>query len=131
MYLTKYGYAVPEAGDESSTEWQPDLSNNIKRYSDHRHDGVDSAKISFASIQKVTSVVYQASWSAYGNGEFKAVVNMPSGYSFDNTNIIFTIVTPGHIGEDTRIFPTIHKITNTSFEIYSNDNTIDVGVMFV
>ena len=131
MNLSKYGYEIPEAGDESSTEWQPGITKNWERLNNHSHNGIDSAKIAFANIQKVSTLVYQADWVATGNGDYSAIVNLPAGYTFNNTTMVFTISTVGHTDEGARIYPGIVKISNTSFNVFVNDNTIDLEVLFV
>lgn len=47
-----YGYKKPVAGDESATQFCDIISNDIERFSEHSHDGEDSAVIPSSSVSR-------------------------------------------------------------------------------
>lgn len=130
MRVSKNGYLIPETGDESSTVWQPAISDNWEKVDAHDHDGTNSSKIASVDILKKTTVIHQADWVPDGD-QFSTAVALPSGYNFNNANVIFTLATSGHPDEGARLGLSVVKIDNLNCMVYSNTDEIDVEVMFV
>jgi hypothetical protein len=118
-----YGYINPENGDKGSV-YYPALNSNITRLNGHDHDGVDSALLNAANIQKGTVTISSGSWTSNGTGSYKQDVTVPSGFNMSDYSITVYLST-GH-----PIYPTIEKLTATTFRIYTIDNTLTYTAVF-
>jgi len=134
MPYGKYGVYVPESGDESSTTWQPGITDNWNKFVDHNHDGVNSSPINFGNIQKKFSTVRPSDFSALvaGKGLYEATVSMPAGLTFDNTFMRFKIADTGVLpyagGE---FYPTIVRTANAKFKLFVNRNDLTIKVLYL
>jgi hypothetical protein len=117
-----YGYINPANGDRGAV-WFPALNSNIVRLNGHTHDGVDSALIPSSNLTSGTVSIPAASWTSNGTGSYKQDVTVPSGYSMDSCAITIKY------GSDI-IYPTITKLTTTTFRIYTLDNTLTYSAVF-
>ncbi len=127
MQVLSYGYKLPETDDRGSV-WFPALEDNITRVNGHTHDGVSSALISTASISKFSQDILNAAWVAQGNGTYKQTVSMPVSVNMADFNIRIEInsgASDGHI-----IYPTIEWVSTNSYDIYINDNTLDLRALY-
>lgn len=122
------GYKNPDTGDRG-TSWFADLNFNIVRVNAHSHDGSDSEFILAKNITKASATISSASWGAdLGGSSYKQTITLPNGYTFDNTLMKFFLsggTDDGHI-----IYPTIVKISSTTFDVYINDNSQTVKVLY-
>lgn len=125
MQTLSYGYVKPETGDRGTVFW-PALEDNIQQINDHNHDGLNSAKLLSSAVTAVTQTVLAASWSAQGGGTYKQTVTMPAGMAYDDYGIVVKLSVLGHV-----IYPTIEKVTATTYDIYINDNTLALKVLYV
>ena len=123
MVTLSYGYKRPQAGDRGAI-WFTALEDNITRLNDHDHDGVDSALLSGSVIVKGTVTVSSGSWTLVSTGKYKQTVTCPSGFTMAD-HIPSVRLSTGHI-----IHPTIERVSNTSFDIYTLDNTLTYTVIF-
>lgn len=124
MLILTYGYKKPQAGDRGAVFW-PALEEDIQQLNDHTHNGVDSAKISTASIIAVTQSISSIGWVDLGDGTFKQTVTMPSGLFYDDYGIVMKL----DIGDI--IYPTVVKVTNVSYDVYINDSTANLVANYV
>jgi hypothetical protein len=124
MQTLSYGYKLPEAGDRGSI-WFPALEDNITRLNSHDHDGTDSSLLSASVITKGSVSVLAAAWTLVSTGKYKQTVTCPSGFNMTDhiPHVYLTVL--GHV-----IHPTIEKVTNTTFDIYTLDNTLAYTVIF-
>lgn len=118
-----YGYVQPQNGDPGST-WFPALNDNIQQLNDHSHNGIDSAFLSSASVQSASVTIPSASWVLDVTGRYKQDVTVPAGYNMDDFSIIFKLST-GDI-----IYPSVSKLTGTTFRIFGIDNTLTYTAVF-
>lgn len=123
MVVLSYGYKQPVNGDRGSV-WFPALNDNIQRLNDHSHNGVNSALLPASSIQLASVVALAASWSADGVGRYKQTLTTPAGINV-NDYCMITRITNGDV-----INPTIVKLTDFTFEIYSLDSSLEYTVIF-
>lgn len=128
--VLSYGYVKPATGDTGASFWGQ-LENDIQQLNDHTHNGINSAILSSTSINPIsdTTSIVAANWLATSGGTYRMVVTTPPSITFDSYGMQFTITNGTDIG--TRIWPTITKISNTTYYIYSNDNTINVTVLYL
>lgn len=124
-----YGFVLNDASDESSTAWMANYNVNIQKLNDHTHDGVDSALISSTSFAKTSQDVDASAWVLVGAGIYSQSVAMPLGFEFDN--VIMQFVITGGPTVDEIWYPQVIKTGISSFDIYSNDNTITFTVRYV
>jgi hypothetical protein len=132
MAFLPYGYYDLIAGEESSTEWMPNTRHNWAQVADHIHDGVTSALIpgAYLLLDKTTQTLPAASWAAIGSG-FKQTVTLPGVRLYDSTMMSFRINKAGDPYDGSEFYPTIIKVAAAQYDIYVNDNTIDVDVVYI
>ena len=121
-----YGRKLPTDGDRGST-WFDDLETNISLNDAHTHDGVTSAPILSKNLTKSTQVILAASWAAVAgqSGTYSQTVTLPSGVTVANMIPKFQVNSAG--GElGNQIFLTIRRVTSLSYEVFINDNTLEV-----
>ena len=116
---TSYGYKIPRNPDKGSTFFTQ-LEDNIQRVNDHSHNGVNSAPL--AKTQSISS----ASWGAdLGGGRYKQTITLTGSLTYD-TIVIQIRLSSGHI-----IHPTIEKVSGTSYDVYVNDNSLNLTAVYI
>ena len=123
MLTLSYGYKKPEDQDRGAVVF-PALEDNIDRLNDHKHDGVDSAPLSAASVVASTSTLASGGWVFVADSIYKQVVTTPVGLTFDNTIKEYLLDT-GYT-----FHPTVRRLSSTQFEVYINDNSVAVTVTY-
>lgn len=123
MITLSNGYQKPETNDKGPIVF-PALEDNIDRLNGHNHDGTNSEKLTAQAITTVVQTVTSAGWALVSGGRYKQTVTMPAGLDFDEV-LIQVRLTSGNI-----IYPTIEKVSDTEFDVYSIDNTIDYVVAY-
>jgi hypothetical protein len=94
--------------------WMPAFERNWQKVNDHTHNGVNSAQIA-----NTTATVSSASWgSDLGGGRYRQLITLPGTMQFDSTRIEVRRST-GQMA-----YPTIEKVSATTFYIYTNDNSV-------
>lgn len=124
MQVLSYGFRNPENGDKGSV-WFPALNFNIVQLNSHNHDGSTSSLINAAVIVGGSVSIPSGSWVSDVTGRYKQDVTVPAGFTVDSYNIQVRITSSGHI-----IYPTIEKLTSTTFRIYTLDNTLSYTAVF-
>lgn len=119
-----YGYKLPQDGDRGSTFF-PDLEADIQQLNDHNHNGTNSAQLTIQAVAITTQAISSASWVAQGGGTFKQTVTLPGTLTYDAIAMQFRITSSKHI-----IYPTIEKVSGTTYDIYVNDNSIGVTALY-
>ena len=123
-----YGYKLPDGGDRGSS-WFLDLESNITRVNGHTHDGINSPPLPASSITKGTSSIVNGSWSLVADGTYKQSITLPAGFTVDTAIMKFQVDSGGEDGDD--FYPTIVKTGVNTYDIYINDNSIDVLATYV
>jgi len=117
MLTLSYGYKKPETGDRGATFFTA-MENNIQRLNDHTHNGTDSAPLPAQSILGVTQTILATNWVSFGaTGHYRQMVTIPAGFLYDSVQIGM------RLSNGNMLFPTIEKISNTQYYIYTIDNT--------
>jgi hypothetical protein len=124
METLSYGYKRPQTGDQGSTLFTA-LADNITRLNNHDHDGSDSAKLTAASVVAITQAILAAAWVATSQGNYRQLVTLPGALSYDEISITIKN-SSGHI-----IFPTIEKVSVTTYYVYTNDNATAMTAVYV
>jgi hypothetical protein len=128
MLTLTFGFKKPETGDKG-TVWFPAMEQNMQQLNDHSHNGVNSTKLTAQSITGVSATILATGWVATSGGTYRQVVTTPANVTFDDYGMYFRINTgpsTGHI-----IYPSVEKITNTTFFVYINDSTVDLKVLYL
>lgn len=123
MRTTTYGYKVPETGDKGPVVF-PALVEDIDRIDGHDHEGTNSKPLSPKALSTIEQTILAANWVLVANGIYKQTVLLPSGLFMDKVTREFWLPS----GE--LIFPTIIRIDNATFDIYINDNTQNVRIVY-
>lgn len=125
MQTLVYGLKKPESGDAGDTLFTA-LEDNITQLDAHTHDGVTSPPLPAQSIASTVQTISSGSWASYGGptGFYRQSVTVPAGFDFDEVNISFR-TTAGAI-----IYPTVEKITDTTYYVYTTDNTINFVAVY-
>lgn len=119
------GYKLPQTGERSF--WSA-LENNINLSNTHKHDGTDGEQIAPKDLAKQITNILSANWIAVSGGTYKQTVSVPSGYLVDTTSMKFYITAGGQAGQ--QVHPSVRKITSTTFDVYTNDNTSSYTVVY-
>lgn len=122
MLTLSYGFKKPQTNDRGPVVF-PALETNWQQVNDHDHNGVNSKKVSSASIEKTTVSLLSAGWVALGNGHFKQALNIPGVNNYDDVTLEFRLST-GEI-----INPTVIKTGLQQCEVYIDDPTQDLRVL--
>lgn len=127
MQTLSYGYKKPESGDRGSPLFTA-LEDNIQRVNDHDHNGVNSPALPAQNIAATSQNILAAAWDGTGlpTGHYRQLVTIPAGFTFDGTNIGFR--TSGSSG--LYIFPTVLRVSNTTYYVYTTDNTLSFVAIY-
>jgi hypothetical protein len=120
-----YGYIKNQTGDKGSVFW-PDLEFNIQRINDHSHNGVNSAKLSNASIDSATQTINAGAWVSVAGGTFKQTVTVPAGVDLNKHLPRFKHDTSGEL-----LFLSVNILSDSQYEVFINDNTVALQVAYV
>jgi hypothetical protein len=122
-----FGYIKNQTGDKGSVFW-PDLEFNIQRINDHSHNGVNSAKLTTASIDALTNNVLAAGWEPVVDqlGTFKQTVTSPAGVNLDKHYPRFKNEATGEV-----LFLSFVQLNDSQYDVYINDNTVALQVAYV
>lgn len=124
MITLSYGFLKPQTGDKGST-WFPAMETNIQKLNDHTHNGTDSAAIPRTSLSAVVQTVSSAGWVSTGGGNFSMSVTVPLGINLDKQTPIIFDSTGKLLGLS------LQKTTTTSFDLQTNDSTLNLSIYYV
>jgi hypothetical protein len=126
MQTLSNGYKLPATGERGSV-FYPALEDNITLSNSHAHTGSDGEQIDAKHLSKTTSTIASASWAAVSGhtGTYRQLLTLPSGFTWDACEMKFTLSTLGHV-----IYPSIEKVSATTYYVYFNDNTLDLKVTY-
>lgn len=131
MTLTTYGYRLPQSGDKAkgTSGWYASYEFNVSRIDTHNHDGANSALLTFSSISPYTGTILAAGWGVDGAG-YKQTVTVPAGVTEVNNYNLKFIVTAGTAAVGTILYLGYKRLTATTYEVYCNDNTTALTVLY-
>lgn len=124
MITLTYGQKIPEAREQGVPVFQM-LEDNFTRLDGHTHDGVDSPLLTSQAFAGVTDTISAAGWVTYGGpiGHYRQLVTIHTGFTFDSTKLAFRTSTGAFI------YPTVERVSNTTYYVYTTDATQDYLVM--
>jgi hypothetical protein len=119
-----YGYIKNQTGDKGSVFF-PDLEFNIQRVNDHNHNGANSSKLTNSAIDSATQTLLAAAWS-FVVDEYKQTVTVPSGVDLSKHCPRFKHSVTGEL-----LFLSVVILTDTTYDVFINDNTVDLQVAYI
>lgn len=125
MQVLSFGFNKPETNDRGPVVF-PALEDNWQQVNDHSHNGINSAKLSGASLEATNQAILAAGFTVVVGtpGHYEQTVTLPAGFSYDTTTISFQITATG-----TRIFPGIEKVSATQYKVLMSDNTTNITAL--
>lgn len=123
MLTLTYGYKKPETQDLGPVVF-PAMEDNIQRLNDHTHNGTNSAPLGASSVVPTFQTLSAGSWALVANAIYKQTVSMPTGLVFENTSKEY------RLPDGTVFYPTVVRLSTTSYDIYTNDNSLAVTVAY-
>lgn len=125
MLTLSYGYKKPQTGDRGASFFTA-MEGNIQRLNDHTHNGTNSAPLPAQSIAGIAQDILAVNWVTYGGptGFYRQQVTVPAGFDYDEVGISFRLST----GE--LIYPTVERVSDTQYYVYTNDNTLDYVAVY-
>ncbi len=127
-----YGRKTFANGDLASIWWDG-LNANTVLDDAHAHNGTNSAKISTINLTKTVSDISSASWVAVAgkSGTYRKSVTLPAGALFSTgVAMHFYINKALHAQDGAQVLPVIEKITDSTYYIYTNDNSLAYKVHY-
>lgn len=124
MLTLTYGFKKPEANDGALVIF-PAMEANIQQLNDHTHDGVNSAQLTSASIVSVTQNILLGDWVLVAGGHYKQTVTLPAGFDFDTVGLEFRLLIAG-----TLVYPTVEKVADTQMDVYFDDPSLSLVVLY-
>lgn len=118
MITLTYGYKLPETNDKGPIVF-PALEDNIQQLNDHNHNGANSSKLTAQSIEGVPEAILAAGWVVQPNNQYRQLVTVPAGFDYDTITISF------RLSNGDCVWPTVEKVSDTQYYLYTNDNTAD------
>lgn len=126
MITLSFGYKKPEAGDRGAPLFLA-LETNIQRLNDHTHDGINSSPLPAQSVLGVLQSLPSTNWVTYVGappGFYRQLVTVAPGFLYDNVQIGI------RLSSGDSIYPTVEKISNSQYYIYTNDNTLNLVAIY-
>jgi hypothetical protein len=120
-----YGRKIPSTGESGAPVFQI-LEDNITRDDSHNHDGVNSPLLTAQSLVGIPQTILAANWASYGGpvGHYRQLVTMSAGFLFDTSKISFRTSTGQYV------YPTVERVTNLTYYVYTTDNTKDFVALY-
>lgn len=113
------GYKKPSSPSYGDA-FYPALEDNIQLMNDHNHDGSTGTIITKTSLS-----VSSGSWgSDLGGGTYRQLLTAPTGYTVDGSTMTVKRTT-GEV-----VYPTLEKVSSTTFYMYTNNNSISYTIYF-
>lgn len=113
MIILTNGYQLPEDGDLGDI-WFDALEANIQRLNDHKHNGLDSAKLSTSSIEALSSTIDSADFTLV-SGEYQYDLTLPPLILLDTSAIEFRDATTRD-----RIYLKYEMLSVSQIRVFSN-----------
>ena len=130
MQTLTYGFKKPQTNDSGSSFF-PALESNIQQLNDHDHNGVNSAKLAAGAVE-ATFHDLGSTWVAGPSASkpYKQLVTLPTALisaamKTDLLDMAF------RDADGNKLYLDMTVITDTTYEVYSNDNTLDLTVVYI
>lgn len=124
-------YEIPDSKETGSSVFDK-LEEFMERMANHRHQGKDSNEITLniqKAVQELEAGGVDFTWNLVSAGRYRALIDVAAGSTFDDN--VRTYYYKVGAGEPNQFYPTIEKIDNTQYYLYSNDNSINLKVVTI
>jgi hypothetical protein len=120
-----YGTKIAETGDRGAPLFDL-MDENFTKQDSHNHDGVNSPLLTAQAFVGVPQTILAANWVSYGGpvGHYRQLVTVMPGFLFDTTKIAFRTTAGAYI------YPTVERVTGTTYYVYSTNNSIDFTAVY-
>ncbi len=116
--LSPSGLSKPASPDTGATFWAA-LAAVIQALNDHTHSNADSSPI------VKTQAISGASWGAdLGGGKYRQTITLSGSLLYDSINISF------RDGSGYIVYPTVEKVSSTSYYVYSNNSALAMTAIY-
>lgn len=123
-----YGIWVPDDTDTGNI-WDDYLEDNCAVFVAHNHDGVNSPSI--AQSRDSSQTIASGAWVDQGDGTYKSpLITMPGSYKFSTFPFIQFVETSGS-DVYPQVYPTVERDSDTTFYVYTNDNSLNLTIVFM
>lgn len=120
MQVLSKGYKKPQDPDTGDIFF-PALEENWQRVNDHNHNGSNSEQL-YVQVQPILNSAWVA--APQGGGIFRQLVTMPAGYLYDSTTMEF------RLSSGQTVYPTVERVSTTTYYVYTNDNSLSYIAMY-
>jgi len=129
MQTLTYGFFKPQNGDKGSVFWSA-LEANFQQLNDHTHNGTDSPQLAAASFGSTVQLLPASGWTTIdaATSVYRQLVTLPGALQFDDVHILFFINSGGDSGY--QFYPTLQKVSSSTYYIFANNATIDVKAVY-
>ena len=125
MLTLSFGYKKPETNDIGPIVF-PALEGNIQQLNDHTHNGSDSAPLNSGSITPLFATILSGAWAVVaGTGLYKQTITLPAALAYDSTGF------DCRLDDGTLVYPTVLKVSASQYDIFLNDNTVGMTVLYI
>jgi hypothetical protein len=120
MQTLSKGYFKPQNTDTGDV-WMPAIATDMQMLNDHTHDGVTSQLLAVTTVS-----ILAAAWVAapIGGGIYRQLVTLPAGFNYDTSEVWF------HLSTGELVFPSVERVSTTTFYAYTSDNTLAYTAFF-
>jgi hypothetical protein len=127
--FTNGPYQKPSSGDQGNTVYDT-IEEFMERMANHNHDGGDSKEISLniAKDIEVFEIGVDLVWENLSNGEYRANLPVPVATTYD-ASIRKFFLAPTTTTDFKEFYPTVEKISNSNYYVYTNNNQVDLKVV--
>lgn len=124
-----YGFERPVTGDKGSVFW-PILEDNITRTNDHTHNGTNSSLLTAAASVATAQSVSSAGWGSLSGGLYRQTVTLPAGLTGVGGTYAKYSIEIRNAANGRRLYLQTERVSDTTFYVWCNDNTIDLTVVY-
>lgn len=128
-----FGFKLPVTGDKGAPVFNA-LQDDINQVNTHDHDGVDSDRIDTFDLRRGSVSVTNSGWSASGQ-LYRKLVTFASGFSVANGSewgkASMKFFLSGGTLDKYEVNPSIERVSDTTFYIYSPFNNQAYTVIFI
>lgn len=130
MRTINFNVRIPEDGDAGNV-WSDALEHNWENiFVPHSHNGDDSEKLTLEAITRELTILDASEWDPDANNRgYKQAVTAPAGVSLDKVAMRFRIASGPLI--HTYINPRVVPLSLTAFEVYVNDPSLEVEILYL
>lgn len=129
--FTNGAYQIPDDRDRGNTVFQT-LEDFMNRMATHGHTGADSKTIALNIAKDQTEFlvgVNEVNWTLLTNGLYRGIVAVPAATTYDLSIRKYFTRKRATIDPWVEFYPTVNKINDSSYYMFTNSNDIEIKVV--